>query len=104
MCLTRNQLWFHNRTHRSEHHRSRHLSSAEVPEPIPEAMKLHSAILSNGELDIGDINLADMDPEDIRVFQFSLLFIKQFFKINYNLFISKKKNKFLFEFISIQKI
>ncbi|CAG2118272.1 unnamed protein product [Medioppia subpectinata] len=29
-------------------------------------MKLHSAILSNGEVDIGDINLADMDPEDIR--------------------------------------
>ncbi len=62
-----NQFWFHNRTQRSEHHRSRHLSSGEVPDPIPEAMKLHSAILSNGELDIGDINLADMDPEDIRV-------------------------------------
>jgi len=43
------------------------LSSAEVSDPIPEAMKLHSAILSNGEVDIGDINLADMDPEDIRV-------------------------------------
>lgn len=30
-------------------------------------MKLHAAILSNEEVDIGDINLADMDPEDIRV-------------------------------------
>ena len=29
-------------------------------------MKLHSAVLSNGELDIADINLADMDPEEIR--------------------------------------
>lgn len=28
---------------------------------------LHSAILSNGEIDIGEINLSDMDPEDIRV-------------------------------------
>ena len=33
---------------------------------MPEAMKLHSAVLSNGELDIADINLADMDPEEIR--------------------------------------
>lgn len=29
-------------------------------------MKLHSAVLSNGELDIGEINLADMDPDEIR--------------------------------------
>jgi len=33
---------------------------------VPEAMKLQSAILSNGELDIADINLADMDLEEIR--------------------------------------
>ena len=31
-------------------------------------MRLHEAIMSNGgEVDISDINLADMDPEDIRV-------------------------------------
>lgn len=30
-------------------------------------MKLHAAILSNGEIDIADLNLADMDPEEIRV-------------------------------------
>ena len=29
-------------------------------------MKLHSAVLSNGELDIADISLTDMDPEEIR--------------------------------------
>lgn len=34
---------------------------------MPKAMKFHAAILSNGDVDIGDINLADMDPEDIRV-------------------------------------
>ncbi|KAL1482982.1 hypothetical protein MTO96_033448 [Rhipicephalus appendiculatus] len=31
-----------------------------------ENLKLHEAVLSNGEVDIADINLADMDPEDIR--------------------------------------
>lgn len=30
-------------------------------------MKLHAAILSNGEIDVSDINLAEMDPDDIRV-------------------------------------
>ncbi|XP_054168209.1 probable G-protein coupled receptor 158 [Oppia nitens] len=60
------KFWFHSRTRRADRHRSRHLSAAEAHDPVPEAMKLHSAILSNGEIDIGDINLADMDPEDIR--------------------------------------
>ncbi|GAB6018706.1 hypothetical protein CHUAL_000381 [Chamberlinius hualienensis] len=32
----------------------------------PELVKLQDGITSNGEVDIGDINLADMDPEDIR--------------------------------------
>lgn len=33
----------------------------------PEVLKLQDGITSNGEVDIGEINLADMDPEDIRV-------------------------------------
>ena len=40
---------------------------------------LHSAILSNGEIDIGEINLSDMDPEDIRVSV--LIFDVSFFSI-----------------------
>ena len=36
---------------------------------------LHSAILSNGEIDIGEINLSDMDPEDIRVSVLFFLFV-----------------------------
>lgn len=51
---------------RTAHHRSRHLSSAEVSDTLPDAINIHSAILSNGEIDIGEINLTDMDPEDIR--------------------------------------
>ena len=46
--------------------RSRYFSSCDVENRVPEAMKLHSAVLSNGELDIGEINLADMDPDEIR--------------------------------------
>lgn len=61
------QFWHRHRRHSSDRHRSRHLSSCEVQDHLPEAIKLHAAILSNGEIDIGDINLTEMDPEDIRV-------------------------------------
>ena len=30
-------------------------------------MKLHAAILSNGDIDVSEVNLSQMDPEDIRV-------------------------------------
>ena len=33
----------------------------------PETMKLNVGISSNGDVDIGEVSLADMDPEDIRV-------------------------------------
>ena len=46
--------------------RSRCFSSSDVENRVPEAMKLHSSVLSNGELDIAEINVADMDPEEIR--------------------------------------
>ena len=62
------QLWYHNRPHSSvtNKNRSRYFSACDVENRVPEAMKLHSAVLSNGELNIADINLADMDPEEIR--------------------------------------
>ena len=59
--------FFYKKPKRTAHHRSRHLSSAEVSDTLPDAINIHSAILSNGEIDIGEINLSDMDPEDIRV-------------------------------------
>ncbi|XP_064471435.1 metabotropic glycine receptor-like [Ornithodoros turicata] len=60
------KLWYHHRPpNLSTEHRSRHFSSYD-PDPHPENLKLHEAVLSNGEVDIADINLADMDPEDIR--------------------------------------
>lgn len=33
----------------------------------PESMKLNVGISSNGDVDVAEISLADMDPEDIRV-------------------------------------
>lgn len=62
------QLYYHNRPQSSvtNKSRSRYFSACDVENRVPEAMKLHSAVLSNGELDIADINLADMDPEEIR--------------------------------------
>lgn len=61
------KLWYHHRPpNLATEHRSRHFSSYEIPDPHPENLKLHEAVLSNGEVDIADINLADMDPEDIR--------------------------------------
>jgi len=33
----------------------------------PEAVKLNSCINPNGDVDVGDITLSDMSPDDIRV-------------------------------------
>ena len=40
----------------------------------PETMKLNVGISSNGDVDIGEVSLADMDPEDIRVTEFKIFF------------------------------
>ena len=58
--------------------RSRHLSSFDVQDHLPGAMRMQTAILSNGEVDISDVNITDMDPEDIRVSQKWLLFNSYF--------------------------
>lgn len=34
----------------------------------PETMKLQDGFAGNGDVDIGEVNIADMDPEDIKVF------------------------------------
>ena len=51
-----------------EHFRNRAYSSSDVHDTIlPESMKLQVGISSNGDVDVADINLADMTHEDIRV-------------------------------------
>ncbi|GIZ04911.1 probable G-protein coupled receptor 158 [Caerostris extrusa] len=62
------KLWYHARPPEMVDYQSgRQLSSCgDVRDHVPEAMKLHEAIASNGDVDFSDINLADMDPEDIR--------------------------------------
>ena len=34
---------------------------------LPESMKLHVNVSANGDVDFGEVNLADMDPEIIKV-------------------------------------
>lgn len=67
--MFRFQLWYHARPPEVLDYQSgRNLSSCgDVRDHMPEAMKLHEAITSNGDVDFSDINLGDMDPEDIRV-------------------------------------
>ncbi|GFT05169.1 probable G-protein coupled receptor 158 [Nephila pilipes] len=63
------KLWYHARPPEIMDYQSgRQLSSCgDVRDHMPEAMKLHEAITSNGDVDFSDINLGDMDPEDIRI-------------------------------------
>ncbi|XP_076339141.1 metabotropic glycine receptor-like isoform X1 [Tachypleus tridentatus] len=55
------KLWYHHRPSDP----NRHLS-CDIQDHVPDSLKLHEAIMSNGEVDLVEINLTDMDPEDIR--------------------------------------
>lgn len=44
-----------------------HISCELHDHHLDDAHKLHQAMLSNSALDIGSINLADMDPDEIQV-------------------------------------
>lgn len=44
-----------------------HISCELHDHHLNDAMRLHQAMLSNAALDIGSINLADMDPDEIQV-------------------------------------
>lgn len=61
------KLWYAHRPPDERQIRNRAYSSSDVPDNMaPEAMKLNVGISSNGDVDVGDVSLADMDPEDIR--------------------------------------
>ncbi|GAB1597297.1 probable G-protein coupled receptor 158 [Argonauta hians] len=61
------KLWYVHRPPDEEHIRQRAYSQSDVHDSIAqETMKLNIGISSNGDVDVGEINLADMDPEDIR--------------------------------------
>ncbi|XP_052813724.1 probable G-protein coupled receptor 158 [Mya arenaria] len=62
------KLWYAHRPPDERSIRNRAYSASEVPDNMaPEAMKLNVGISSNGDVDVGDVSLADMDPEDIRL-------------------------------------
>ncbi|KAL5005951.1 hypothetical protein ScPMuIL_017109 [Solemya velum] len=61
------KLWYAHRPPEDYHMRSRAYSSSDVQDnTAPETMKLNVGISSNGDVDVGEISLAEMDPEDIR--------------------------------------
>ena len=67
-CIFFFQLWYAHRPPDDRHIRNRAYSSSEAADTMaPETMKLNVGISSNGDVDVGEVSLADMDPEDIRV-------------------------------------
>lgn len=61
------KLLYAHRPPDDHHPRNRAYSSSDVQENMsPESMKLNVGISSNGDVDVAEISLADMDPEDIR--------------------------------------
>ena len=50
-----------------DHHIRNRAPSEATDNMAPETLKLNVGISSNGDVDVGEISLADMDPEDIRV-------------------------------------
>ena len=62
------QLWFAHRPLDDDRIRSRAYSQPDFQEnSAVEIMKLNVGISSNGDVDIGEMSIAEMDPEDIRV-------------------------------------
>ncbi|XP_059140355.1 probable G-protein coupled receptor 158, partial [Physella acuta] len=61
------KLWYAHRPPDEDHGRSRAYSQSDVQDSsFPETMKLNVGISSNGDVEVGEISLTEMDPEDIR--------------------------------------
>ncbi|KAK3790577.1 hypothetical protein RRG08_066288 [Elysia crispata] len=61
------KLWYAHRPPDEDHSRSRAYSQSDVQDSAsPETMKLNVGISSNGDVEVGEISLTEMDPEDIR--------------------------------------
>lgn len=93
------QLLYAHRPPDDHHPRNRAYSSSDVQENMsPESMKLNVGISSNGDVDVAEISLADMDPEDIRV---SMRIVEGFLRhLIYKLFVFKFRSIVLGIFLS----
>ncbi|KAK6166614.1 hypothetical protein SNE40_023265 [Patella caerulea] len=61
------KLWYAHRPMDDDLMRNRAYSQSDVQDnAAPETMKLNVGISSNGDVDVGEISLTEMDPEDIR--------------------------------------
>ncbi|KAL8618809.1 hypothetical protein ACOMHN_000237 [Nucella lapillus] len=67
MILLAPILWYAYRPPDDDRVRARAYSQSDVGDSVaPETMKLNVGISSNGDVDVGEISLTEMDPEDIR--------------------------------------
>ncbi|XP_014676890.1 PREDICTED: probable G-protein coupled receptor 158 [Priapulus caudatus] len=63
------KIWYAHKKDEDEYsgNRGRAFSSADISDHMtPETMKLQDGFAGNGDVDIGEVNIADMDPEDIK--------------------------------------
>ncbi|KAJ8321030.1 hypothetical protein KUTeg_002617 [Tegillarca granosa] len=60
-------LYAHRPPDDQSHIRNRAYSSSEPDNMAPETMKLNIGVSSNGDVDVGELSLADMEIEDIRL-------------------------------------
>ncbi|CAG5119668.1 unnamed protein product [Candidula unifasciata] len=61
------KIWYAHRPPDDDHARTRAYSQSDVQDSSsPETMKLNVGISSNGDVEVGEISLTEMDPEDIR--------------------------------------
>ena len=82
-CVCGRQLWYTRRPGDDDVLRGRAYSTCEVQDSAAgatpavaggvEASKLATSLNLNGDVDIGEINLSEMNPEDIRVSESSCL-------------------------------
>ena len=69
------QLWYAHRPPDDETARSRAYSQSDVQgDSAQETWKLNVGISSNGDIEVGEISLTEMDPEDIRVSEASRVY------------------------------
>ena len=62
------QLWYAHQPPEESANRTRAYSSSEPQDNVsPEVVKLNTTINPNGDVEVGEINLSDMNPDDIRV-------------------------------------
>lgn len=79
------QIFYALRPPDSDCFRNRAYSTSDAHDnALPESMKLHVNVSANGDVDLGELNLADMDPEVIKVSNARSSYCMGIFSVNFN--------------------